>query len=109
MPLHLPTAIAAYFDAANDGNSKSGAQCFSQDAIVRDEGKHMHGRAAIESWMQANHQKYAAVATPLEVTGSEGKLRVIAQVAGTFPGSPVSLRFDFTFEKSGISVLEITL
>ncbi|MEM4987548.1 nuclear transport factor 2 family protein [Collimonas sp. H4R21] len=108
MSLNLPTAVAAYFKAANSGNSDSVAQCFAEDAVVHDEGRDMRGRAAILAWNDENQKKYAAVMTPLEATGSASQLSVVAQVAGTFPGSPLPLRFHFVLGDTGISALEIT-
>lgn len=108
MLLKLPSAVAAYFSAANDGNADSVALCFADDAVVRDEGRDMRGRTSIATWTRENHAKYAAVATPLEASGTGGELTVVAQVAGTFPGSPLPLRFHFTLGDSTIAALEIT-
>ena len=47
MTLDLPKPIAAYF-TADKGNSEALAQCFSENAVVKDEGHTYHGRAAIE-------------------------------------------------------------
>ena len=108
MPLNLPPAVLAYFNAANDGNAEGVALCFAEDAVVRDEGRDMRGRAAILAWTQETHAKYAPVTTPLEANSPSGQLIVVAQVAGTFPGSPLPLRFHFTLGDGGISALEIT-
>jgi ketosteroid isomerase-like protein len=108
MQLDLPSAVAAYFDAANDGDSKRVALCFAEDAVVRDEEHDMRGRAAIQAWTEASHKKYAPVTTPLEANGSGHQVTVVAQVAGTFPGSPLPLHFRFAVGDSGISELVIT-
>ena len=94
--------------AANNGNADSVALCFAEDAVVRDEGRDMRGRASIAAWKGENHAKYAAVATPLEASGTGSELTVVAQVAGTFPGSPLPLRYHFTLGDSTISALEIS-
>ena len=108
MSLKLPPAVATYFDAANDGNAEGAAQCFAEDAVVRDEGREMLGRAAIRAWKDESHKKYAPVATPLEASESGSRLTVVAQVAGTFPGSPLPLRYLFTLGASGIAALAIS-
>lgn len=108
MSLNLPAAVLAYFNAANEGNTESVALCFAEDAVVRDEGRDMRGRAAIRVWTQESHAKYAPVMTPLEVNGAGDELIVTAQVAGTFPGCPLPLRLRFTLGDGGISALEIT-
>jgi hypothetical protein len=50
MSLKLPPSVAAYFDAANNGNAEGAALCFAENAVVRDEGRDMRGRAAIRAW-----------------------------------------------------------
>ena len=108
MSLKLPPAVAAYFDAANNGNAEGAALCFAENAVVRDEVRDMRGRAAIRAWKEESHKKYAPVITPLEASESGSQLTVVAQVAGTFPGSPLPLRYLFTLGDSGISALEIS-
>ena len=47
--LNLPKPIAAYF-AADRGDGEAVSQCFTDNAIVKDEGHAHRGRAAIEAW-----------------------------------------------------------
>lgn len=87
----LPASVARYF--AND-DSLAGA--FTDDAIVVDE-KHEHrGRAAIAAWKAASHAKYNSTAEPLRSIADGDLITVTARVTGTFPGSPIELRFRFT-------------
>jgi hypothetical protein len=47
--LNLPKPIAAYFDADKvDGEAVS--RCFTENAVVKDEGHTHKGRAAISQW-----------------------------------------------------------
>lgn len=108
MTLNLPAAVAAYFSAANAGDTAHVGLCFTQNAVVRDEGRAFRGRAAIEAWSDETHKKYAPVTTPLEATGEGSESHVLARVAGNFPGSPLPLRFRFTLEESAIATLEIS-
>ena len=55
------------------------------NAVVRDEGRDMRGRAAIQAWKEESHKKYAPVDS---AEASESGVTVVAQVAGTFPGRP---------------------
>jgi hypothetical protein len=49
MTLDLPKPIAEYFTADRaDGEAVS--QCFTRDAVVKDEGHTHQGRAAIKQW-----------------------------------------------------------
>ena len=49
MTLNLPRPIAAYF-AADSASGKAVARCFTDDAVVKDEGHTYNGRAAIKEW-----------------------------------------------------------
>jgi ketosteroid isomerase-like protein len=48
MNIKLPRSIETYFRAANAHDSRSIADCFTEDAVVHDEGKDYHGLAAIK-------------------------------------------------------------
>ena len=49
MSLELPKPIAAYF-AADRGDSEAVARCFTDNAVVKDEGRTYDGLAAIKKW-----------------------------------------------------------
>jgi ketosteroid isomerase-like protein len=49
--VELPKAIAAYIAASNAHDADACAACFTEDAIVRDEGREERGVAAIRDWM----------------------------------------------------------
>ena len=49
MTLNLPKPVAAYFNA-DKADSESFSQCFTEDAVVKDEGHTYTGRAAIKKW-----------------------------------------------------------
>jgi hypothetical protein len=97
----LPASVARYF-----ANDDSLARAFTEDAVVVDE-KHEHrGRAAIVAW-RASTAKYNATAEPLRSSADGDRVTVAARVTGTFPGSPIELRFHFTLHGELISRLEI--
>jgi hypothetical protein len=106
MKLALPHPIAAYFtaDAGNDGNF---AQCFTLNAVVKDEGHVYHGRAAIQQWKADVAKKYQYTCDPLACEQNEGKHVVTCRLTGNFPGSPVDLRFFFGLEGDQIASLEV--
>ena len=57
MTLDLPGPIAAYFKAdLADGNAV--AQCFTDNAVVKDEGHTYNGRAAIKNWKADTAAKF---------------------------------------------------
>ena len=47
----LPEPIAQYIDSANRLDAADATECFTPDAIVRDEQKEHVGHAAIERWI----------------------------------------------------------
>jgi ketosteroid isomerase-like protein len=106
-PIHLPPPIAAYFDAdASDANAV--ARCFSESAVVIDEGREHRGRPAITRWKAEATAKYHYTSEPRAVDVSGPEVTVTARVTGDFPGSPVDLRYRFTLEGATIARLEIT-
>ena len=106
MQLDLPTPVAAYF-AADRGDSEAIAQCFTESAVVKDEGHTYHGRAAIKQWKAEVSTKYQYTSEPLSCERKDGKVVVTSRLTGNFPGSPVNLRFFFGLEDDKIASLEI--
>ena len=107
MSLNLPEPIAAYFADANRHEMDALAQCFADDAVVRDEGRTIRGLPAIKEWKAETKKKYQHTVEPLASVERDGKIDVTVRVAGKFPGSPIDLQFVFTLEGGKISVLEI--
>jgi hypothetical protein len=106
MSLKVPKPIAAYF-AADRGDSATFAQCFTEDAIVRDEGQTYEGLAAIRQWKVESQKKYRYAIEPLASAEKEGKTIVTSRLTGNFPGSPINLQFIFEIDGNKIASLEI--
>ena len=107
MSIQLPAPIALYVQLENAGETETLSACFALHAIVRDESHTYEGLAAITAWKAESKQKYHHTITPLAVTQQQGKTVLTAQLTGTFPGSPVTLHFDFVVEAGKILSLEI--
>ena len=107
MSLRLPTAIDCYIKAENSGEVEVLSECFAPNAVVRDERRAYEGLAAIKQWKAETKKKYNHTVTPLEVRQRQGSTVVIARLAGTFPGSPVTIEFTFVLEGDRIASLEI--
>jgi len=108
MSLQLPAPIAAYF-AADRQDAAAVAQCFTPDAVVKDEG-HLHrGRDAIRAWKAGASSKYNYTSEPISLREEAGRVFVIAHVAGDFHGSPVDLTYAFMLEDDLIAALGIGL
>lgn len=104
--LKLPEPIATYFETdKHDGEAI--AQCFAAQATVKDEGRTHCGRAAIKAWKTETSAKYSYTSEPIGVEQRGDDYVVTSRLTGTFPGSPVNLRFTFRLEGDKIAFLEI--
>ncbi|HEX9432861.1 MAG TPA: nuclear transport factor 2 family protein [Burkholderiales bacterium] len=107
MSIRLPEPIAAYFAATNAHDVDAMLARFAKTAIVKDEGKTMRGADAVRQWMEETIRKYAFSVEALAIAAAEDKAVVTTRVSGSFPGSPIELRYDITLAGGKISRLEI--
>ena len=107
MSLQLPVSIDRYIQIANSGTPEAAPECFAADAIVRDEGQTYEGVAAIKNWMAATKKKYGHTVTPLELAEHGGQSVLKARLAGSFPGSPITVNFNFVLAGGKIRALKI--
>ena len=104
--LRLPKPIELYFTAdSSDGEAVS--QCFTENAVVKDEGHTHSGRTAIKAWKADASAKYQYTCEPFACDEKDEKTIVTSHLVGNFPGSPVDLRFFFTLAGDKIESLEI--
>lgn len=108
MAINLPEPIDTYF-AADGGDSEAFARCFTDNAVVKDEGHTYRGVAAIKQWKADSSTKYTYTSAPFACEEKDGKTLVTSRLTGNFPGSPVDLRFFFELEGEKIAFLEIIL
>jgi hypothetical protein len=106
LSLDLPAPIAAYF-AAGKGDGDAVAQCFTEQAVVKDEGHTYSGRSAIKRWKSETSARYKYTSEPIAVEHEDGKTIVMSHLVGGFPGSPVDLRYFFVLDGDKIASLEI--
>ncbi len=106
MTLNLPKPVAAYF-TADKADSEAVSQCFTENAVVKDEGHTYNGRAAIKRWKEQAAARYQYTSEPSACEQRAGKSVVTCRLTGNFPGSPVDLRFFFELEGNRIASLEI--
>ena len=104
--ISLPEPIAAYF-AADKLDAEAVARCFTNDAVVKDEGETHSGLAAIRRWKTEAAAKYTYTCEPFLVEREPGQTVVHSHLEGDFPGGQVDLRFFFRLERGKIASLEI--
>lgn len=102
----LPKPVAVYF-AADNGDGESVSRCFTENAVVKDEGHTHNGQAAIKQWKTDASAKYQYTSEPFACEEKDGKIVVTSHLVGNFPGSPIDLRFHFELEGDRIASLEI--
>lgn len=109
MNIELPAPILGYFQAQNSGKTERFLDLFTADAVVADEGQEHRGDA-IRAWMDGAIAKYHPLHADVTGLEPEGRETVaIANVSGTFPSSPVQLRYRFTLQNDKIAALSIGL
>ncbi|WP_426278460.1 nuclear transport factor 2 family protein [Chryseobacterium sp. S-02] len=104
--MNLPSIISELVKAQNNFNSHSYADCFTETAVVFDEGKTHNGKTEIENWIDTANKEYKAVMKPLDYNEKENILS--AEISGTFPGSPIVLKYHFELGDGLIESLKIT-
>ena len=108
MAIELPKPVADYFEADSDRGADAIAACFTQAAIVRDEGHTYAGRDAIRRWKAESSTKYTYTVEPFSIADESGRTIVKSHLTGDFPGSPTDLRYAFVVDGDKIAELEIT-
>jgi len=103
----VPSPIARYFDGANARDAETASAAFAADAVVHDEGRDHVGREAIRAWLQDTIERYAMELVIETTSESSDATLVGVKVSGTFPGSPIHLRFLFQLVDGLITHLDI--
>ena len=106
--MNLPKVISDLVNAQNNFDSTAYANCFSENAVVFDEGKTHNGRLDIQQWIDESNEKYKSVMKPLEYIVNGTSSILSAECSGTFPGSPITLKFHFDIIDGQIKHLKVT-
>lgn len=103
--MNLPKVVTDLIKTQNNFDSVAYANCFTETAVVFDEGKTHNGRKEIEKWIDEANKKYQATMKPLEYSETEHTLKT--EVSGTFPGSPLVMTYLYEFQDDLIQSLKI--
>jgi len=107
MSAPLPQPLNEYFRASNEHDVAALLASFAVDATVQDEGKEYVGAVAIRMWIEETIRKYGFTVEVAGTRDEDGKTVVTGRVAGTFPGSPVNVTYEFTLGRQRIVRLVI--
>src|SRR5882724_2624329 len=105
--MKLPSIIADLLTAQEKYDSNAFSECFSNDAVVFDEGKTYRGKKEIRQWNEMTNAKYKTKYEPLEISNSEDEIILTAKISGTFDGSPARIEYHFTIKEGKIISLRI--
>ena len=104
--MNLPNIITKLVNAQNQYDSHAYADCFTDTAVVFDEGKTHKGKTEIQNWISNANSEYKTVMKSLDYNEKENILS--AEISGTFPGSPLVLKYHFELNDGLIQSLKIT-
>ena len=108
MKTKLPEPLGSYFDAVNREDVDAMLTPFAANAVVTDEGKTRSGVVELREWIEDVTKKYHPRFEVEDVVeDGAGAVVVTGLVSGTFPGSPVRLRYTFRLSGGTITHLEI--
>ena len=105
--MKLPNVISALIEAQNKLDADVYANCFTENAVVFDEGKTHKGRTAIRKWINEANKKYHTIMKPKSLEQSGDIVVLSTEIAGTFPGSSIILQYHFELENQLIRELKV--
>ncbi|WP_054941001.1 nuclear transport factor 2 family protein [Paenibacillus ihuae] len=107
----LPKVIQDFLAAANKPDPDAYVNCFSEDAIVFDEGKEWAGKAAIKKWGAEHHFGANIALEPKQIKQHEEESIVVFKVDGDFDktGLPDPLYLDFHFQIENYKIKQLTI
>lgn len=103
--MNFPKVVTELIKAQNNFDSTAYANCFTERAVVFDEGKMHNGRKEIKNWIEKANKEYQATMKPLKYSETEHTLKT--EVSGTFPGSPIIMTYHYQFKDGLIQSLRI--
>ncbi len=106
--MNLPEVVADLVEAQANFDSVAYANCFSETAVVFDEGKTYKGRTEIQQWIANANKKFKTVMKPIEFTQTDTSCVLLAEISGSFEGSPLVLNYTFVLRDGLIQSLRIT-
>jgi len=104
--MSIPKVIEEFVKAKNSFDCAAFAECFSETAVVFDEGKTHTGKNEIKQWIDHSNNQHQDTLEPVDYDQKKDILS--AKVTGTFPQSPIILKFHFTIVDGKIQNLKVS-
>lgn len=107
--VNLPLPVERYFDSKGGNNVSQTLECFTDDAIVRDNGEDLElkGLAQIGEWMAGTVAGYKLSSEVRSGETRDGGFVASVVVSGEFPGSPYEFAYRFRLQGDKIAELSI--
>lgn len=106
--MNLPNVISELVRTQNNSDSAAYADCFTETAVVIDEGSTYNGKKEVKDWISKVNKQVHPIMKPLEYRKLGNENMLIAEVSGDFDGSPLIMRYHHTIENGLIKRLKIT-
>lgn len=95
-----PEAVRAYLTLTNGTDHGSALVTFAENAHVTDDGHTYRGAREISSWLTKTASEFTYTTTSLKARATNDTTTVTCRVEGNFPGSPITLDYDFQLDES---------
>ncbi|MES2458001.1 MAG: nuclear transport factor 2 family protein [Bacteroidota bacterium] len=106
--MNIPPVITELVKTQNSFDNVAYANCFSETAVVFDEGKTHNGRKEIADWIADANERYQATMEPVGFEEKEPESILKVKVSGNFEGSPIVLSYHLEIADGLIQSLKIT-
>ena len=106
--MNLPKVVSDLIETQNSFDSVAYANCFSETAVVFDEGKTHTGKKEIERWIADSNERYKATIKPVSFEENDMENLLKAETSGNFPGSPIVLTYHMEIADGLIQSLKVT-
>ena len=106
--MDLPKIVSDLIKTQNSFDSVAYADCFSETAVVFDEGKTHNGKKEIERWIADSNERYKAIIKPLSFEENDTESILKAETSGNFEGSPIVLTYHMKIAGELIQSLKVT-
>jgi uncharacterized protein (TIGR02246 family) len=104
----LPAVITTYLTAHQARDLTPALACYTDDAVVTDEGRTHRGKREIRDWLARGASQYTYTTTLVAAHHVDDEHYVaVNHLEGDFPGGVVDLRFRFTLDGDRIAELVI--
>jgi uncharacterized protein (TIGR02246 family) len=107
----MPQVVKDFITATNKPDADAYLDCFSEDAVVLDEGQKRYGKAAIKKWSNENQFAVNVRLEPQQVKQASNKIIITYKIDGDYDknGIPDPLLLDFHFCIKDDKIVELSI